>query len=64
MFLTPWENPIGILLICVIFALFFILLYWSLRKDKQDKLLVSLSQSVYVCEIISRVGRNNLLTLT
>jgi len=46
MFLTPWENPIGVILVCVIFALFFLLLYWSLRKDKQDKLLVSLSQSM------------------
>jgi len=40
MFLKPWENPVGLILIAVIFGLFFLLLYWSLRRDKRDKLLV------------------------
>ena len=40
MFLKPWENPIGIILVSVIFGLFFLLLYWALRADKKDKLLV------------------------
>jgi len=41
-FETWWENPIGVILVTVIFTLFFILLYWALRKDKEDNLLVSL----------------------
>ena len=44
LFLAPWENPIGIILVGVIFIVFFILLYWALRKDMQDKLLVSQHQ--------------------
>ena len=47
MFLTPWENPIGLVLVGVIFAVFFILLYWTLRKDKQDILLVSIHRTVF-----------------
>jgi len=46
MFLTPWENPIGLILVTVIFLLFFILLYWAIRKDKQDALLASISAGI------------------
>jgi len=49
MFTRPWENPIGIILISVIFALFFILLYWALSKDKQDALLVRLVYQRMMC---------------
>jgi len=45
MFLQFWENPVGLILVGVIFILFLILLYWALRKDKQDALLVSSSSS-------------------
>jgi len=47
MFARPWENPIGILLVSVIFLLFFILLYWALRKDKQDALLVCVRLTLF-----------------
>ena len=49
MFLTPWENPVGIIVVGVIFILFFVLLYWALRKDKKDVLLVSVHCSTTMC---------------
>ena len=52
MFLTPWENPIGLILVGAIFILFFILLYWALRQDKKDVLLVRISQCKCICIII------------
>jgi len=47
MFSRPWENPIGIILVGVIFALFFILLYWALRQDKRDTLLVCMQPMMF-----------------
>ena len=41
-----FENPIGLILVAVIFGLFFLLLYWALRKDKQDRLLVSFHHTI------------------
>jgi len=41
MFTTPWKNPVGIILVAAIFLLFFVLLFWAVRTDKKDALLVS-----------------------
>ena len=57
MFTQPWQNPIGLILVGVIFILFFILLYWALRNDKKDKLLVSIQVSTLVFIHADRVGR-------
>lgn len=41
MFLTPWQNPVGLILVCVLWLFFILALLWARRKDKLDALLVS-----------------------
>jgi len=51
MFVTLWENPIGLVMVGAIFVLFFVLLYWALRQDKKDALLVRIGQCKSTCVI-------------
>jgi len=41
MFLTPWQNPVGLILVLVLWVLFALALLWARRKDKLDSLMVS-----------------------
>ena len=41
MFLTFWENPVGMAAVIVILVGYGLLLVWARRKDKTDKLRVS-----------------------
>lgn len=41
MFLKPWQNPVGLVLVCVLWLLFVLALLWARRKDKFDAVMVS-----------------------
>ena len=41
MFLNFWQNPVGIIVVCVVLAVYIILVVLARRKDKKDAIKVS-----------------------
>lgn len=41
MFLKPLQNPVGLVLVCILWLLFVFASLWARRKDKSDALMVS-----------------------
>ena len=40
MFLNFWQNPVGIIAVCVVLAVYIILVVYARRKDKIDEVKV------------------------